>query len=170
MNDRIKLIKGDITILKVDAVVNAANSRLAGGGGVDGAIHKAAGPALSEACKSLNGCATGSAKITPGFSLPSKYIIHTVGPVWRGGHHNEEVLLRSCYNACLELAIIHQCERIAFPNISTGIYGFPKIQAAKIATESVKSFLRSCEIPQQVIFVCFDDINFEIYQDLLAHG
>ncbi|MFC2100644.1 O-acetyl-ADP-ribose deacetylase [Bacteroidota bacterium] len=166
MNPRIKIQKGDITKLKVEAIVNAANKTLLGGGGVDGAIHRAAGTELLEACKILNGCETGQAKITRGFLLPSKYVIHTVGPVWRGGQNKEKELLSSCYINSLELAKMNNCSSIAFPNISTGIYGYPKVEAATIAVETVEEFLTSNEIPKEVIFICFDDENFKLYSDL----
>jgi O-acetyl-ADP-ribose deacetylase (regulator of RNase III) len=168
MNNRIELIKDDITTLDVDAIVNAANETLRGGGGVDGAIHRAAGRQLLEACIELEGCDTGYAKITPGFRLPAKHVIHTVGPVWRGGNHGEPELLRSCYVESLNLATIEACSTVAFPNISTGIYGFPKEQAAAIAIEAVRAYLEEEEFPKKVIFCCFDDENYEIYQELLS--
>jgi O-acetyl-ADP-ribose deacetylase (regulator of RNase III) len=164
---RIELIHGDITTLKVDAIVNAANNSLLGGGGVDGAIHRAAGPGLLEVCQLLGGCPTGEAKITKGFKLQAKYIIHTVGPVWHTGNNNEEELLASCYRECLKLATSHSCKSIAFPNISTGIYHFPKKSAAIIAIREVKSFLENNSLPEKVTFVCFDQENYEIYLDLL---
>jgi O-acetyl-ADP-ribose deacetylase len=165
---RIELIRGDITKVEADAVVNAANSSLLGGGGVDGAIHRAAGPQLLEACRNLNGCPTGEAKITEGFNLNAKYVIHTVGPVWRGGNANEAELLEKCYMNSLELAAMHSVKRIAFPNISTGVYGFPKDRAAEIAVNSVKSWLESHPAPELVIFVVFDEENAEIYNHILA--
>ncbi|MDX9776701.1 MAG: O-acetyl-ADP-ribose deacetylase [Petrimonas sp.] len=164
MNTRIELIKDDITTLDVDAIVNAANQTLRGGGGVDGAIHRAAGRELLQACIQLDGCETGHAKITPGFRLPAKYVIHTVGPVWRDGKHGEPELLRSCYVESLNLATIEKCNTIVFPNISTGVYRFPKEQAAAIAIEAVRTFLEEEEFPQKVIFCCFDDENYEIYE------
>lgn len=167
-NNKIKLIRDDITKLKVDVIVNAANSRLAGGGGVDGAIHRAAGPELPEACRKLNGCPTGSAKLTSGFNLPAKYIIHTVGPVWRGGNSNEAGLLESCYKTSLEIAVQTNVSSIAFPNISTGIYGFPKEEAAKIAISTVTDFLEKHQLPKQVFFVCFDEENYGLYDELFA--
>jgi len=167
MEHRIKLHQGDITRQKTDAIVNAANKTLLGGGGVDGAIHRAAGPGLLEECRTLNGCETGEAKITAGYHLPVKYVIHTVGPVWRGGHSNESGLLARCYQNSLKLAVAHQCKTIAFPNISTGIYGFPKDKAAKIAINEVKTFLQTNETIEQVIFVCFDEENFRLYKTLL---
>jgi len=167
MKERIVLTREDITQIHVDAIVNAANSKLAGGGGVDGAIHRAAGPELSEACGLLNGCATGSAKITSGFRLPAKYVIHAVGPVWRGGQSDEAQLLAGCYRKSLELAKENHCKTIAFSNISTGIYGFPKREAAIIAIETVREFLKENAVPEQVSFVCFDEENYLIYRELL---
>lgn len=164
---KIYISREDITKMKVDAIVNAANSRLLGGGGVDGAIHRAAGPELLEACRKLEGCPTGSAKITKGYLLPAKYVIHAVGPVWRGGDHDEENLLESAYSTSLTKAMQYGCESIAFPNISTGIYGFPKDKAALIAIRAVKSFVAANDHPKQIYFVCFDDENFAIYQKLL---
>lgn len=167
-NNRIQIIKADITALTCDAIVNAANSRLLGGGGVDGAIHRAAGPDLPEACRLLNGCETGKAKITAGFRLSANYIIHTVGPVWRGGNSGEPELLSSCYTQSLQLAVENQCKSIAFPNISTGIYGYPKDAAAEIALKTVSDFLNSHNLPEQVIFTCFDDENLEIYKRIYS--
>jgi len=166
--NRIFLVKDDITKLVVDAIVNAANSRLAGGGGVDEAIHRAAGPELSIACKQLGGCKTGSSKITDGYNLPSKHIIHTVGPIYRGGNSGENELLRSCYQTCLELAIKNNIRTIAFPNISTGIYGYPKQEAANIAIETVQNFIADNSSIEKVTFVCFDNDNYEIYRKLMA--
>ena len=168
-NNRIILLRDDITKLNVDAIVNAANSRLAGGGGVDGAIHKAAGHKLPEACRKLNGCPTGSAKLTSGFNLPAKYIIHAVGPVWSGGNSNESELLESCYKTCMEIAAQNDVSSIAFPNISTGIYGFPKREAAEIAINTVSSFLEKSKQPTQVFFVCFDEDNYKLYYGLLRN-
>jgi O-acetyl-ADP-ribose deacetylase (regulator of RNase III) len=158
---------GDITQLPVDAIVNAANKSLLGGGGVDGAIHRAAGPELLEECKTLNGCDTGQAKITQGYNLPAKYIIHTVGPVWKGGDHKEAELLQSCYEESLGLAIKHQIQTIAFPCISTGIYGYPKQRAAEIAVSSCKNFLQRTGANIEVIFCCFGNDDVEIYRQLL---
>lgn len=166
--NRIILTKDDITKLKVDAIVNAANSKLAGGGGVDGAIHRSAGKELAEACKKLNGCPTGSSKITSGFNLPTKYIIHTVGPVWRGGNSNERNLLESCYLTSLEMAIQNNIKTIAFPNISTGIYGFPKKEAAEIAINAVTYFLENNQQLLKVTFACFDADNYRMYNEILT--
>lgn len=165
--DRIQILKGDITILKVDAIVNAANTSLLGGGGVDGAIHRAAGPGLLEECKSLGGCPTGEAKITSGYNLPAKFVIHTVGPVWQGGNRNEDELLAACYRNSLRIAENMKMNTIAFPNISTGVYGFPKERAASIAIREVKDFLENNEEIKKVIFVIFDDENLAIYQRLI---
>lgn len=164
MISTIEIFKGDITKLKVDAVVNAANSSLLGGGGVDGAIHRAAGPQLLEECKTLNGCKTGEAKITKGYNLPAKYVIHTVGPVWNGGNHNEDELLSNCHNNSLKLAVENQIRTIAFPAISTGVYRFPAERAAQIAIKTVKNFLHQFKSIQKVIFVCFDEKNEQIYR------
>lgn len=156
----------DITKFTGDAIVNAANSSLLGGGGVDGAIHRAAGLGLLQECRNLHGCATGDAKLTAGHKLPAQYIIHTVGPVWRGGDQGEARLLASCYRRCLEIALEHKFRSIAFPNISTGIYRFPKELAAEIAINTVKkALLDSPEI--EVYFSCFDEENYRIYKDLL---
>ncbi len=167
MDSRIKLIKGDITRLAVDAIVNAANPSLLGGGGVDGAIHRAAGPELKEYCKKCGGARHGEAKISPGFNLPAKYVIHAVGPIWRGGNHGEEETLRNAYLNSLKLAVKHGIKTIAFPNISTGVYGFPKEAAADIAIRTVKEFLQSHPEIEEVIFVTFDDENYRIYAEKL---
>lgn len=167
MEPQIELLKTDITRLQVDAIVNAANSSLLGGGGVDGAIHRAAGPELLEECQTLNGCPTGDAKITGGYRLPAKYVIHTVGPVWRGGTHNEDSLLISCYKNSLRLAVENSCKTIAFPNISTGIYHFPKELAAEIAVNTVKEFLSSHTELENVYFICFEEDNYKLYESLL---
>lgn len=160
--------QADITKLKVDAIVNAANCTLLGGGGVDGAIHRAAGPALLQACRALNGCQTGQAKITEGFNLPARFIIHTPGPVWHGGKRNEEALLSSCYRCSLALAMQHAARTVAFPCISTGVYGYPHEQAAQTALRTVRQFIN--QYPQAldaVYFVCFLAEDLQIYQRLL---
>ncbi len=165
MAGKIELIQGDITKLAVDAIVNAANSSLLGGGGVDGAIHRAAGPELLEECRTLNGCETGEAKITGAYHLPARHVIHTVGPIWRGGNRDEEELLRNCYMNSLMLAGEYGLKTVAFPNISTGVYHFPKALAAEIAIHSVKEFLQNHDLPQKVTFVCFDEENYRIYAE-----
>lgn len=154
--DRLWVWQGDITTLAVDAIVNAANSRLLGGGGVDGAIHRAAGPELVEACRPLGGCPTGEAKATPGFQLPARHVFHTVGPVWRGGGHGEEALLRSCYRACFALARQHGAETIAFPAISTGVYGYPIEAAARVAVDEVRRAIADGAAPRLTILCTFD--------------
>jgi len=163
----IEIYQGDITKLEVDAIVNAANKSLLGGGGVDGAIHRAAGQDLLKECKTLNGCETGKAKITAGYKLPAKHVIHTVGPIWNGGNYNEEKLLKSAYTESLKLADIHKIKTIAFPNISTGIYGFPKKQAAEIAVQTVKENIKKFPGIKKVIFVIFDSENLNIYKEIL---
>ena len=163
----IRVIKGDITQLQVDAIVNAANNSLLGGGGVDGAIHHAAGPELLDECRTLRGCATGDAKITKGYRLPAKYVIHTVGPVWSGGGYKERELLASCYRRSLEIAAEHKLKSIAFPNISTGLYHFPKKEASNIAVAEVKKFMKRSGLPEEIIFCCFDDENYSLYREAL---
>ncbi|MBK6348093.1 MAG: O-acetyl-ADP-ribose deacetylase [Bacteroidales bacterium] len=170
IQSRIQIKLTDITRLECDAIVNAANTRLLGGGGVDGAIHRAAGPELLEACRLLNGCKTGMAKVTPGFGLPSKFVIHTVGPVWTGGDSDEADMLESCYLESLKLAASLCCKTIAFPNISTGIYGFPKNLAAAIALKAVTEFLTVNDLPEIIIFACFDSENLAIYKSLFSTG
>lgn len=165
--NRVKIFQGDITKLRVDAIVNAANKSLLGGGGVDGAIHRAAGKELLAECRNLNGCETGEAKITQGYLLPAKYVIHTVGPVWYGGKNNEPENLATCYRNSLKLAVENNVKTIAFPNISTGVYRFPKQEAAKIAVREVTSFLENNHSVEQVIFCIFDNENLEIYTQLL---
>ena len=168
MKTRIELVFGDITKLEVDAIVNAANSSLMGGGGVDGAIHRTGGPAILAECREIvarqSRCETGRAVITSGGNLPAKYVIHTVGPVWHGGTNNEANLLQNAYLNSLKLAIENGIETIAFPNISTGIYGFPKEKAAEIAIKTVTQFLSGNEQLKQVYFVCFDQENYELYR------
>ncbi|MCI1954650.1 O-acetyl-ADP-ribose deacetylase [Ligilactobacillus acidipiscis] len=161
---KITIIQGDITVQKVDAIVNAANTSLRGGGGVDGAIHRAAGTKLDKACQRLGGCLTGEAKTTSGFNLPAKYIIHTPGPIWRGGNNNEEQLLQNCYQNCVLEADKHQCHSIAFPSISTGVYGFPLKKAAQIALQTLIKSNSSLYIT----FVCFDQQTYRVYQETLA--
>ena len=163
----LKAVSGDITRLKVDAIVNAANSSLLGGGGVDGAIHRAAGPELVDACRMLHGCKTGDAKATPGFRLPAKWVFHAVGPVWNGGGRGEDELLAGCYRRSLELAREHDAKSIAFPAISTGIYGFPSERAAKIAVETVRTHVDASGV-EVVNFVCFGKETRRIYDELLA--
>jgi O-acetyl-ADP-ribose deacetylase (regulator of RNase III) len=165
MKMQFEIAQGDITRLEVDAIVNAANSSLLGGGGVDGAIHRAAGPELLHACRLLHGCKTGNAKATPGFRLPAKWIFHTVGPVWRGGTNDEPALLASCYRRCLELGQEHQVQSIAFPAISTGIYGFPSDLAAGIAIRTIRAF--AMPPLTKVVFCCFDEKTSGIYRGLL---
>lgn len=159
-------VHGDITRLEVDAIVNAANNSLLGGGGVDGAIHRAAGPELLEACRKLNGCNSGDAKATPGFRLPAKWVFHAVGPVWNGGQRNEEEILAACYRRCLDLSAAHKVRSIAFPAISTGVYGFPSDRAARIAVDTVKAHVDVSAV-EVVNFVCFDNKTYALYMDLL---
>lgn len=164
---RIELIKGDITTLEVDAIVNAANTSLLGGGGVDGAIHRAAGKELLAECRLLNGCKTGDSKITKGYNLPARFVIHTVGPIWNDGFHEEPELLASCYRKSLKLAVKNEIKTIAFPNISTGVYHFPKSRAANIAIETVTDFLNKEPSIERVIFCVFDEENYQLYNNLI---
>jgi O-acetyl-ADP-ribose deacetylase len=174
--NKIKVVNGDITKVPVDAIVNAANTSLLGGGGVDGAIHRAGGPAILEDCRKIvarqGGCKTGEADITTAGKLPAKFVIHTVGPVWNGGHKNEREKLGDCYLNALYLAAEHDCKTISFPNISTGVYRFPKNEAAAISVKAVADFLLRDNRIEQVIFVCYDDENFDLmevwYQNYLA--
>lgn len=162
--ERLTIVKGDIVKMKTDAIVNAANTSLLGGGGVDGAIHRAAGEELLAECETLGGCATGQAKITNGYRLPAKYVIHTPGPIWRGGERGEAELLASCYRSCFALALEHHLSSIAFPSISTGVYRFPLEEAAQIAMGEMIVFLRQNPSFQKVVMVCFDDTSFKAYK------
>ena len=165
----IRLLKGDITKVNTDAIVNAANRTLLGGGGVDGAIHRAAGQELLEECRTLNGCETGEAKITKGYQLPCKYVIHTVGPVWHGGKKSEEELLGKCYWNSMVIAKENEIKSIAFPAISTGVYGYPKRPAAKIAVDTVKKFMEQFpETVEDIYFVVFDEESLKIYESILV--
>jgi len=163
LQSRIEVVEGDITQQAVDAIVNAANTTLLGGGGVDGAIHRAAGPELLAECRTLGGCATGQAKITQGYRLPAKWVIHTVGPVWRDGRHGEDDLLASCYRSCFALAQQHDIRTIAFPSISTGAYGFPMDRAARIAVRESRAFLEQDTAIEKVRLVCFGKSAYEIH-------
>lgn len=163
MKHRIEVVETDITKLAVDAIVNAANESLLGGGGVDGAIHRAAGPELLEECRTLGGCRTGEAKITKGYGLPAKFVVHTVGPIWYGGSKNEPEFLASCYRRSLALATLHSIKSIAFPAISCGIYGYPIVQAVRIAVRETGAYLEQHALPDKVIFACFGREIYEAY-------
>jgi O-acetyl-ADP-ribose deacetylase (regulator of RNase III) len=160
---RVEVVRGDITKQRVDAIVNAANNTLLGGGGVDGAIHRAAGPSLLDECRKLGGCPTGQAKITGGYRLPAKWVIHTVGPIWEGGGHNEEQLLANCYRNCLSIALREELRAIAFPSISTGAYGFPVDRAARIAVREILAHLGKNSLPEKIFIVCFDEQTYGCY-------
>jgi len=165
---RLSVVRADITTLAVDAIVNAANASLLGGGGVDGAIHRAAGPQLLAECRLLGGCATGAAKITGAYGLPARHVIHTVGPVWHGGSKGEPELLASCYRRSLELALEHDCSSIAFPAISTGIYGYPKLEAADVAVRTIVSFIAESDRPERIVFCCFDAYAADLHRRAIA--
>jgi O-acetyl-ADP-ribose deacetylase len=169
-SNRIEVVEGDITKQRVDAIVNAANTTLLGGGGVDGAIHRAAGPELLAECRTLGGCATGQAKITKGYRLPAKWVIHTVGPVWHGGGHGEDELLASCYRSCFALAVQQGFHSIAFPSISTGAYGFPMERAARIAVRETKAFLERNPSVGKVRLVCFGSAAFQIHSQAVSEA
>ncbi len=170
VDHRILLQRGDITLLAVDAIVNAANSSLLGGGGVDGAIHRAAGPGLLRECRAIGGCPPGEVRLTRGHRLSAGHVIHTVGPVWQGGNHGEREVLLRCYRGCLALAQEQQFGTIAFPAIATGVYGFPRAAAAAIAVAIVRRHLAAEERPQQVIFMCFDEATLAAYRDALGRA
>ena len=167
MGERIAIVEGDITKLEVDAIVNAANESLLGGGGVDGAIHRAAGPGLLDECRALGGCPTGEARITKGYRLPARHVIHTVGPVWHGGGRGEDALLAGCYLSSLELAAAHALKTIAFPAISTGVYRFPPQRAARIAVTTAAGFLAGDAVLETVIFCCFGRASVEAHEAAL---
>jgi O-acetyl-ADP-ribose deacetylase (regulator of RNase III) len=167
MTDRIEIVEGDITTQGVDAIVNAANESLLGGGGVDGAIHRAAGPGLLAECRTLNGCPTGDAKITQGYDLPAKWVIHTVGPVWRGGQNGEDASLASCYRSCFQIVEARDLSTVAFPAISTGVYGFPMDRATRIALTETKAFLSRNTSVEKVVFVCFGKRAYGCYTEML---
>src|SRR4051812_28417327 len=168
MTTKLRAIQADITKLAVDAIVNAANSSLLGGGGVDGAIHRAAGPALLDECRLLGGCQTGDAKLTRGYRLPAKFVIHTVGPIWRGGNDGEPELLASCFRRSIEVAAANGVTTVAFPSISTGIYGYPIELAAQVAVTTVRSQVQSLSMLQEVVFCCFSARDLEVYENRLG--
>ena len=166
MKQRLSIVQGDITDQAVDAIVNAANNSLLGGGGVDGAIHRSAGQKLLVECKTLGGCETGNAKITKGYNLPARYVIHTVGPVWQGGYHQEDVLLAKCYSSCFALARVNNVRTIAFPSISTGVYRFPVERASQIALQEISKELETNHELERVIIVCYDKQTYDSYQNV----
>lgn len=168
--ERIAIIRGDITKQRVDAIVNAANESLLGGGGVDGAIHRAAGPGLLEECRTVGGCPTGEARITGGHDLPARHVIHTAGPIWRGGNHGEAALLAGCYRSSLALARRHECHVVAFPAISCGVYGYPLSEAARVSLQAVAEDLSTQHSPEQVKWVMFDEAAYEAWIDALQQG